>query len=85
MTYEEYYVKRFMELPENILSFKEINHSRNYIKQLQQENKRLKEQQKEFIEYLEKESKEVIRDAGYHQRICEDILEKYKEIVGSGK
>lgn len=42
-------------------------------------------QQKEFIEWLEKESKEVIRDAGYHQRICEDILEKYKEIVGSDK
>ena len=39
-------------------------------------------QQKEFIEWLEKESKELIRDAGYHQRICLDILEKYKEIIG---
>ena len=45
----------------------------------------MKNQQKEFIKWLEKESKEVIRDAGYHQRICEDILEKYKEIVGSDK
>lgn len=52
---------------------------------LKKENQQLKEQQKEFIEWLEKESKEVIRDAGYHQRICEDILEKYKEIVGSDK
>ena len=43
----------------------------------------LLEQQKEFIEWLEKESKELIRDAGYHQRICLDILEKYKEIIGS--
>ena len=42
----------------------------------------LKAQQKEFIEWLERESKEVIRDAGYHQRICLEILEKYKEIIG---
>ena len=39
-------------------------------------------QQKEFINYLESESKELIRDAGYHQRICLEILEKYKEIIG---
>lgn len=39
------------------------------------------EQQKKFIEWLEKESKELIRDAGYHQRICLDVLEKYKEII----
>ena len=31
---------------------------------------------------LESESKEVIRDAGYHQRICLEILSKYKEIIG---
>ena len=43
----------------------------------------LKKQQEEYIEWLEKESKELIRDAGYHQRICLDILEKYKEIIGS--
>lgn len=42
----------------------------------------LKTQQKEFIEWLEKESKELIRDAGYHQRICLEILEKYNEIIG---
>lgn len=41
------------------------------------------EQQKEFINYLESESKELIRDAGYHQRICLEILEKYKEIIGA--
>ena len=39
-------------------------------------------QQKEFIDWLESESKELIRDAGYHQRICLDILSKYKEIIG---
>ena len=60
------------------------------IDELKKENQELKkqlvetllEQQKEFIEWLEKESKELIRDAGYHQRICLDILEKYKEIIG---
>lgn len=39
-------------------------------------------QQKEFIEYLENKSKELKKDAGYHQRICLEILEKYKEIIG---
>lgn len=38
--------------------------------------------QNEFRKWLEKESKELIRDAGYHQKICLDILEKYKEIIG---
>lgn len=58
-------------------------------KKIEKENQELKKQleekenqQKEFIEWLEKESKELIRDAGYHQRICLDILEKYKEIIG---
>ena len=44
--------------------------------------KALKNQQKEFIEWLERESKEVIIDEGYHQRICLGILTKYKEIIG---
>lgn len=46
------------------------------------EIKSYKNQQKEFIEWLENESKELIRDAGYHQRICLEILDKYKEIIG---
>ena len=49
---------------------------------LKNENQELKNQQKEFIEWLENESKELIRDAGYHQRICLEILDKYKEIIG---
>ena len=49
---------------------------------LRKENQELKKQQKEFIKWLENESKEVIRDAGYHQRICLEILSKYKEIIG---
>lgn len=45
-------------------------------------NTELLAQQKEFINYLESESKELIRDASYHQRICLEILAKYKEIIG---
>lgn len=45
-------------------------------------NTELLAQQKLFINYLESESKELIRDAGYHQRICLEILEKYKGIIG---
>ena len=54
----------------------------NLQEQLSSKTLQLETQQKEFIEWLEKESKELIRDAGYHQRICLDILEKYKEIIG---
>lgn len=43
---------------------------------------KIENQQKEFIDWLTNESKELIRDAGYHQRICLDILSKYKEIIG---
>lgn len=68
----------------------------NYIHSLEQENQELNKEndklaaklnknkilQNEFREWLENESKELIRDAGYHQRMCLDILEKYKEITG---
>lgn len=77
---------------ENIMNNLDSSIIFKYIQELEQENQELKKQlsnsrqiknqQKEFIEYLENESKELIRDAGYHQRICLDILEKYKEIIG---
>ena len=60
---------------ENYMTFEDYEYTLN--KKIQLEN-----QQKEFIKWLENESKEIIRDAGYHQRICLDILEKYKEIIG---
>lgn len=41
-----------------------------------------KTQQKEFIDYLEDESKEVYRDGGLRQNIFKQILQKYKEIIG---
>jgi hypothetical protein len=42
-------------------------------------------QQKEFIKYLEDESKEVYRDGGLRQNIFRQILQKYEEIIGDVK
>ena len=77
------YAKENQELKNLNRIYEEIisDDKENY-KLLSSEIKQLKNQQKEFIEWLENESKEIIRDAGYHQRICLDILEKYKEIIG---
>lgn len=41
--------------------------------------------QKEFINYLEDESKEIYRDGGLRQNIFKQILQKYKEIIGDDK
>ena len=40
-------------------------------------------QQKEFRKYWEDESKEIYRDGGLRQKIVRQILQKYKEIIGS--
>ena len=42
-------------------------------------------QQKEFIKYLEDESKEIYRDCGLRQNIYKEVLKKYKEIIGDDK
>lgn len=42
-------------------------------------------QQKEFIKYLEDESKKIYRDFGLRQNIFRQILQKYKEIIGDDK
>ena len=44
-----------------------------------------KNQQKEFIKYLEDESKEIYRDGGLRQNIFRQILQKYKSIIGDIK
>lgn len=49
------------------------------------EIKEYKTQQKEFIKYLEDESKEIYRDGGLRQNIFRQILQKYKEIIGGNK
>ena len=43
--------------------------------------KEILNQQKEFIKYLEDESKEIYRDGGLRQNIYKKILQKYKEII----
>lgn len=91
MYYDLEFEKEFIkyqekEQQEEVKKFKEKTSNYyilGYIYKLEQENEQLKEKQHEFIDYLEEESKEVIRDAGYHKSICLDILEKYKEIIGS--
>ena len=45
----------------------------------------LETQQKEFIEWLENESREIYRDCGLRQNIFKQVLQKYKEITGDDK
>jgi hypothetical protein len=54
-----------------------------YIKELQQENDKLKEQQKEFIKYLEN----MLDDENdiFSVVRVKDALQKYKEIIGDDK
>ena len=49
---------------------------------LQKENQELKNQQKEFIEWLEKQIQNQEKYGGYFSRFFQDILSKYKEIIG---
>ena len=44
-----------------------------------------KTQQKEFIKWLEDESKEIYRDGGLRQNIYKEILQKYREVIGDKK
>lgn len=51
-------------------------------KEVQDRETILLNQQKEFIKYLEDESKEIYRDGGLRQNIYKEILQKYKSIIG---
>ena len=42
----------------------------------------LKNQQKEFIEWLEKQIQNQEKYGGYFSRFFQDVLSKYKEIIG---
>lgn len=42
-------------------------------------------QQKEFIKWLENESKKIYRDGGLRQNIFRQILQKYRSIIGDDK
>ena len=72
---------KLLEVYENCLwfanNFEQINLT---VENLQKENQQLKEQQKEFINYL-KSMLENEKDNFSVARV-KDVLEKYKEIVG---
>ena len=76
----EEYIRTEMKIKDELESQRK-EYQETY-KDVREEIKEYKNQQKEFIDWLENESKELIRDAGYHQRICIEIMEKYKEIIG---
>ncbi len=61
------------------------NYKKLGFKHLQDKNNNLETQQKEFIKYLEDESKKIYRDNGYRNKICAEILKKYKSIIGDEK
>jgi|GEM_PF-5622452 len=52
------------------------------ILKLSKENQKSKDQQKEFMSWLEDESKKIYRDGGLRQNIFKQVLQKYKEIIG---
>lgn len=52
------------------------------IKSLQEENQELKEQQKEFVRYLEKEIEFFHTFNLESANVCKDILVYYKKIIG---
>ena len=55
-----------------------------HIKRLQEENKHLKEQQKEFIDYLEKEIVDSRAGSSQYYSAMQH-LKLFKEIIGSDK
>lgn len=52
------------------------------IKLLQEENQKLKKQQKEFVRYLEEEIKFFRTFNLESANVCKDILVYYKKIIG---
>lgn len=66
----EYIISLFETREPNYINGKDVKFTSN------------KTQQKEFINYLEDESKEIYRDGGLRQNIFRQILQKYKETIG---
>lgn len=65
------------ELKKQLEDYKKLG-----FKHLQDKNNNLETQQKEFIKYLEDESKEIYIDGGLRQYIFRQILRKYRSITG---
>ncbi len=95
MFYENQELKK--QLEEQIATNEVLSHELTKDKILKQDHlttccgmsiknvQKLINQQKEFIKYLEDESKEVYRYGGLRQNIFRQILQKYKEIIGDDK
>lgn len=49
---------------------------------LEEENQELKNQQKEFIQWLENQIQKQETYGGYFSKFFQDVLSKYKEIIG---
>ena len=65
------------ELKKQLKEYKRLG-----FKHLNDKCNKLENQQKEFIYYLEDESKEIYRDGGLRQNIFRQILQRYKSIIG---
>lgn len=81
----EEYIKQNMKLKDELFD-KRKEYQETY-KDVRIEIKEYKSQQKEFIKYLEDEKYRLVRE---HSNICkdkfdevDDILQKYKEIIGA--
>lgn len=76
--------KKISKLYEHFIASKndrKNNINNDNTQQILEENVLLKKHQDDFIKWLVEESKISMRDAGYHQKICLDILDKYQEII----
>ena len=77
----EEHIKAEMKM-ENELEEQKKEYQETY-KDVREEIKEYKNQQKEFIEWLEKMSKDLFKNGEYAASItCGFILSKYKEIIG---
>ena len=72
--------KENQELKKQLEKYKRLG-----FKHLNDKCNNLETQQKEFIEWLENESREIYRDCGLRQNIFKQVLQKYKEIIGDDK
>ena len=77
MSYNQELLKENQQLKKQLENYKKLG-----FKHLQDKNNNLETQQKEFIKWLEDESKKIYRDGGLRQNIYKEILQKYREIIG---
>ncbi len=82
LDYIDYLEKENQELKKQLKPDYYVKGLEGTIKEYQQEMNKVAIQQKEFIKWLEDESKEIYRDGGLRQNIFRQILQKYKSVIG---